>query len=509
MSRSRAWLPVAVALLAHGASIAGEFVADDMPDIVGHPVVSGDAAPWEVHHYTYMGDPVGTGTNTIRPLTTLLFALEWSLWGARPAPFHVVSVLLFCLLVWIVQRYARLLMEPGPALAAATLFASLAIHVDAVALVANSAEVLSLALAISALIATARGRPALAALAYVAALLAKESAIGLPLVAAAQVLLMTDRGSPERRSGILALAALLGAAALYLVARAALLDFDVAGNVLHADNPLLGAPLAVRLWLPLVLLGKYVALTLAPLSLSFDYTYNQIPAVVDLSDPHGWLGLALVLGAAGAAALAWRRRAVVPLVILTGFAASYALFSNTVFLNVTLFAERLFLAPSLWLCLAAVVAARWLVTREPAARTALHLLCAVVVVSQVALAALRSREVESNLSLLAAQVDTAPDSMKGHLQYGRTLAAEGEAHEALWQVAIAYAARRAYPGAWAAPRGVDSLPVEERLARLPELVAPTMAPRAYWRMLRPVAHRFVGRQALPIIDALAGRSGEK
>ncbi len=502
--RSAAWLlPVAVALLAHGASIGGGFTVDDGPDIVDHPVVSGDAAPWEVHHYNYMGEPVGTGTNTIRPLATLLFAAEWQLWGARPALFHAVSVLLFCVLVLLVQRYARVLVGPGPALAVAALFASLAIHVDAVGLVANSAEVLSLALGVLALLAAARGRPVVAGVALLAALLAKESSIGVPLVAAAQVLLMTGRGTPERRRGALAVAALLGAAALYLVARAALLDFDVEGNVLQADNPLLDAPPGARLWMPFVLLGRYVALTLAPLSLSFDYTYNQIPAAADLADPHGWLGVALVLGAAAVTALALRRRAAVPVVIAVGFAASYGLFSNTLFLNVTIFAERLFLAPSLWLCLAAVCAAQRLLAREPSARRALIALCGTIVVSQVALAAVRSSETRSNLSLFAAQVVTAPDSMKGRLYYGRALAAEGAAEEALWQVAIAYDARLAFPGPWRAPREVEDLPVRERLRRLPQLVAPDMPAADYWRTLRPVAVRFAGRQVLPIIDRLA------
>jgi hypothetical protein len=246
----------------------------------------------------------------------------------------------------------------------------------------------------------------------------------------------------------------------------------------------------------------------APLSLSFDHSYNQVPAAVDLADPLGWLGLAAAGALIAAAAVALRRKSAVPLVVIAGFAASYALFSNTAFLIVTIFAERLFLAPSWWLCLGAVVAARWLLAREPSVRPALVALCAVVVVSQVALAALRSREIGSSADLLAAQVDTAPDSVKGHLYYARELASQRQAEEAVWQVAIAYAGQRAFPRPWRAPRDVDRLPVRERLARLPQLVAPDMAPRDYWSLLRPVARRFVGRQSLPIIDDLAGRSRE-
>lgn len=497
-------LPIAIALVAHGVALGGGFAADDMPDIVAHPVVRGDAAPWEVHEYNYMGAPIGEGANTVRPLTTLLFAAEWAAWGERPALFHAVSLLLFCGCVWVAYRYARVLAGDGAALATAALFASLAIHVDAVGLVANSAEVLSLGLALAALWAAARGRAGLAAAAYAAALLSKESAIGVPAVAAAQLLFLTARGSAERRAGARALAAMLVAAAVYLTARAALLDFDVEGSIIAADNPLLDAPAATRLWMPLVLLGKYLATTLAPLSLAFDHTWNDVPAVVDLADPHGWLGLAAVIGFAAAAVAAWRRRAGAALVALVGFAAAYALFSNSVFLIVTIYAERLFLAPSFWVCLGAAMGARWLAEREPSARRGLIGLAALVIASQVALSALRSREVGSNMDLLASQVETAPDSLKGRLHYARELAARGHAEEATWHIAVTYAGRRAFPDpSWRAPRDVEELPVEERLARLPELVAPGTAPAEYWRRLRPVARRFVGPQALPVIDRYA------
>ncbi|HUS63211.1 MAG TPA: hypothetical protein VMZ28_01670 [Kofleriaceae bacterium] len=520
----RGWLlPIAIALVAHGAALGGGFAADDMPDIVAHPVVRGDAAPWQVYEYNYMGAPIGEGANTVRPLATLLFAAEWAAWGERPALFHAVSLLLFCGCVWVAYRYARLLAGDGVALATAALFASLAIHVDAVGLVANSAEVLSLGLALAALWAAARGRAGLAALAYAAALLSKESAIGVPAVAAAQLLFLTARGSAERRAGARALAAMLVAAAVYLAARAALLDFDVEGSIIAADNPLLDAPAGTRLWMPLVLLGKYLATTMAPLSLAFDHTWNDVPAVVDLADPHGWLGLAAVIGFAAAAVAAWRRRAPrrskvgicgddqpdvagpgAALVALVGFAAAYALFSNSVFLIVTIYAERLFLAPSFWVCLAAAMGARWLAEREPSARRGLVGLAALVIASQVALSALRSREIGSNMDLLASQVESAPDSLKGRLHYARELAARGHAEEATWHIAVTYAGRRAFPDpSWRAPRDVEELPVEERLARLPELVAPGTAPAEYWRRLRPVARRFVGPQALPVIDRYA------
>lgn len=58
-------LPVVIAVLAHGLGLGGEFVADDIPDILQHPVVTGAAPIGEVLDYNYMGAPLGEGANTL------------------------------------------------------------------------------------------------------------------------------------------------------------------------------------------------------------------------------------------------------------------------------------------------------------------------------------------------------------------------------------------------------------------------------------------------------------
>lgn len=500
-------LPVAVALAAHGVGIGGDFVGDDIPDIVEHPVVGGGAPLTELFDYNVMGDPRGEGANTIRPLATLMFALEWRLAGPRPAVFHALSVLWFVALVVIAQRTMGRLLSPRAAAAGAALFAALAIHVDAVALIANRPEVCSLLFALLALGAAVDGRTAAACALYLVALLFKESAFLLPAIAAWWIA-AADRPSalhPRRRGKpVLALALL---AAAFFAGRSLLLSFDVSGAILPADNPLLIAEAPARLWMPWVLLGEYLELTAIPVDLAFDHTYAAIPVDADLSRGTGWLGVGFGAALVAIAALRFSRgpRAAGPLRALAvaagGFAASYALFSNSLVLIVTLFAERLFLAPSLFLALGLAAAGAALAPRigSRPIRIAAGAGIALIVCTQIALAAARTWECRSERSLLAAQVAARPDSVKGQLYRARVLARGGEHLEAIWHLGVAAAGRAAFPGPFEAPRR-EGVPIRARLAELPELLAPEESPRAFWAGFRSFVARTLGPASAAALD---------
>ncbi len=500
--------PLIAAVLAHGLGVSGSFVADDVTDIVEHPVVNGAAPMTAVLEYNYMGEPLGQGANTLRPLATLLFAGQWALWGAEPGFFHLVSVLWFCALVAVVQRFYRRSLGEEMAAVGAALFASLAIHVDAVGLVANSAEVMSLLLALLALLAALDRRAMVSVGLYVAALLCKESAFLLPLVAA--VWMIGTRGLASlrwQRHGC-TLAMLLAAALAFLLVRSALLPINIAGYILPADNPLLDASVIERLWMPFVLLGRYVALTLVPVGLSFDYTFDAIPVAADFSEPYGWLGVAL---AAAVLALVWLRMrrgqaAGHALKHLAGaslaFVASYALFSNSILLIVTLFAERLFLAPSVFLVLGLCHAAGAGVQRWPSIRPLLIVLAVAGIALQCMAAMSRTAEVGNERALFAAQVISQPNSIKGHIYRARSLAAHRRYTLAVWHLGVASAGRQRFPRRFVAPTG-DGLAPIPRLEQLPGLLAPDVEAWQFWRAFRGFAVHNLGAGAGAAIDAVA------
>lgn len=504
-----ALIPLVIALLAHGVGLGSGFAGDDSSDIIMHPVVNGSESPTRVLAYNYMGAPIGEGINTIRPLTTLLFAVEWRLWGDAPWLFHLVSVVLFLGLVWACQALFRRIVSPRDAVMGAAIFASLAIHVDSVGLIANRAEVLSALFAVTSIIAVLERRVAIAAIAYVLALLSKESAVLMPLTVAWYFFVAEGPSSlhPRKRGWVVLV--LLSLSIVFVAARSAILTVNIDGVVLHADNTLQGQPIGVRTWVPLVLLGRYLELTLAPIDLSFDYTYDAIPAVVSLGEANGWIGVAFVVMSLGLIATWWRRRhdesAGVWRVIAfaTGaFFISYALFSNTVFLIVTVFAERLFLVPSMWLVLMLIGARTAVKDHGARASGLMKVLFIVIIAVQVPFAAARSWECRDNLALFSSQVMTQPNSVKGHLRYAQALSRAERYEEALWHLGLAISGRSTFPRRWSPPTELDRLPLRARLLDMHQTVAPEHPQEVFWQRLRSVAGQLLGPGATPLVDEL-------
>lgn len=79
----RAWI-VAVTLLAYLNSFAGDFVFDDIHEIVHNPSLERLIPPWEA---MFVGHKAPA-----RPLPYLSFAIDRAIWGPRPFGFHLTNV---------------------------------------------------------------------------------------------------------------------------------------------------------------------------------------------------------------------------------------------------------------------------------------------------------------------------------------------------------------------------------------------------------------------------------
>jgi hypothetical protein len=283
-----------------------------------------------------------------------MLALEWVIGGGRPVLFRVVSILIYIGAVLAVYRLARRLADRGPAWLAAALFAVHPVHVEAVALAVNQAELVvgaMLALLMTAYIDRRRsGRPltprwvATITLGYLAAMLFKEHAILLPaLMVAAELTVIADpRPWRERVAAVRPLFLVLVLAAVsYIAMRDAALGGDTKGS--FTAEALTGLGVGGRALTMLGVVPQWARLFFWPAHLQADYSPDEIVAATSW----GWaqtLGFALIVAAI---VTAWRCRARRPAVTfgIAWTAIGLVLVSNVLIPTGIVLAERtLFLA---------------------------------------------------------------------------------------------------------------------------------------------------------------------
>ncbi len=436
---------VLLGLLVFVPSIGHDFTYDDIPLIVENPRLA-RLTDWRAIWLSNWWEATGASADVnarrdplYRPLTLFSLALNYAVGGLRPAGYHLVNVLLHgaaCALVWLLVR--RLSGDTALAALAALLFAVHPVHVEAVANVVGRAEVLATVLLLAGLLVLLPpdGRPgplrvAGATALFVAALLAKETAVSYAPIALLALYLVGTPPRPPFRWWLVRAAILLAPLAPYFAARHAALGGRLfrttPGGV--ALNPLVLATPAERVTGALEVLGHYTRLVFLPDRLASDYGLAVIDPRAGFT-PMAALGLvtaaALATGA-GVALYRWRRpplAAGLTLLLL----ASYALISNTVLLIGVAVAERLFYWSSVFaLTLVALgVLKVWRTHCGPGGRLVdsarlLRLLGGLLVVGLAARSAVRVLDWRNNLTLLAQDVQTVPQSVHVNKNYAVVL----------------------------------------------------------------------------------------
>lgn len=359
----RRWACLLLAMLAvaaYAGTLGNGFVFDD------RAVIADDSsAPALRSLPSFLISPYWTGegraNRLYRPLTSVSFALNEILGGARPWTFHLVNLLLHALVsILLYLLLVRLFGEGTLPLAAAALFCVHPLLSEAVAGVVGRAELFSALFMLAALrverapALAGRGRGATASfgppILFFLALLSKENALAYPAVS-----WLTDRvlGPPtgaDRRRRAWEMSALLGTAVVYLVLRKMVLGTLMEpGSIPEVDNPLAHVGAEYRIATAFTLFVRYVGLFLFPSKLSADYSSPQI---LPLKGPGNLEFLFSAAVIAGLAFLAVRSRRRLPALTWgLGFTAcTFFLVSNIPFPIGTVFAERLFYLPSAGLC---------------------------------------------------------------------------------------------------------------------------------------------------------------
>jgi len=453
-TKRRWWLYAsvfAVAALVYANTVQNGFVLDDRRLVEHNPLIRGVEGIPILFRADYWAPKLQSGL--YRPLVMSSYALNYEVSGLDPAGYHAVNVLLHALVSALVAAFfLRVSAHPAPAIAAAFLFATHAIHTEAVANVVGRAELLMALLSMVALLAFMQSRAvsrprsnwlqASALLAYFLALLAKESAVTLLGVF---VLFDLMYGPGERLPfgprlvrtfvahwrSYASFAALTG---VYLGVRQLALPGGTLPPLLLVDNPLAMLDMPSRVLAGLQVALRYLGLAFWPLHLSYDYSFDQITLVTSLADFRAWAVL-LAWGLV-AAALIWAYRAAAELFFAMGFyVVTFSVVSNVLVPIGTILGERLLYLPSVGFCLALALFAWRLAQRLPlspeAARAAFGAAFAIVVVLHGARTTERNPDWRSQSRLYLHDVEVVPNSTKALGNAGAILVNQEKHEEAL------------------------------------------------------------------------------
>ncbi len=342
---------------------------------LGHAYVLDDDLALRLHKYVPEGiNAIGKiftapyrdgcfGGCLYRPIPLSLFAIEWQIAPNSAALNHFMNVAWFAATGMLLFGTLRRLMpgySPLLALCAALLFLVHPVHTEVVANVKSRDEILCFFFILLSInwfsrtlpVAGLKGRyttpyTILSIFAFLCALLSKESALtALPVFPLlAYFFYGKSLGQSLRSSWFL-----LIAVAVFFALRGSALSGLTAPAVSYMDNPIMAAKdMGQRLGTAFAVLGKYMGLLVAPVTLNSDYTYNSFP-VVGLGDIKALLSMLFHLGLLGLAVWQWPRRHIISFCILAYFAAM-SLYSQIPVRIGTLMGERLLFTPSFWFCL--------------------------------------------------------------------------------------------------------------------------------------------------------------
>jgi len=448
------FLLAALALLPYLSSLRNDFVYDDSDQVLANPYIR------NFHHlreiftssvWSFMGDFRGA-SNYYRPMMSMGYLFCYQIFGPHALGFHLANLLAnlgVVLLLFLITL--KMFRSPAVALVTACIFALHPIHNEAVNWIAAVTE-LELAvfylLAFGFFLASARGTgkcsaPLQLAMAgsFVAALLSKEQALTLPVLAALyEHFFRADRAETAKVQKIRRYGALWLLAAIYLVLRARYLG-GFAPNLgregFGTEELVISA---------LALIGQYCWKLVWPAELCAYYVF---PA--DVSPLYTWaLGGVVALGICGVAFAALRKYNRQAAFGVVWFLVTLAPVLNVRWMTNNAFAERyLYLASAGFCWVVGWAGVRWwdaLSARGSRWRLALPLAAGLIATLWVFRIVTRNRNWRDNITFYTATLAVSPDAYYIHNNLGTVYWGQGNisAAEKEWRTALRLAPASEY-----------------------------------------------------------------
>lgn len=435
-----AFLVAIVAIVVFVPSLLNGFAYDDVPVIVNDPRVHSLGQLPAILSNGYWGD---RSLALYRPLTTLSFAIDWSLADGQAAWFHLTNTLLHgaaAALVFLLL--ARWFVFPA-ALAGGLLFAVHPVHVEAVANVVGRAELLAAVTVGGALLLwvhraddrTRIVRSVGVAALFAAGLASKESAVVLlpllVLIDVAEGNLHPRRPLPWLRQNASALAAIALVVALWVAVRFAVLGGMAPARVDAAFD--LATTPSARILTALQAWPVWANLLFAPVTLLSDYG-PRVLLPITRPNTGAILGGVMLLALSVAGIVAALRGAGRTALGLLWFPVTILPVSNLIVPTGVIVAERTLYLPSVAVSIALAAFATRLASAGAMDRPAVPRWA--VLAFSLALGMLAGRSLtripiwRDTNSMVAAQLADRPDSFRAQWHLAREARNAGNVEEA-------------------------------------------------------------------------------
>jgi len=381
-----------------------------------------------------------------RPMQTISYMLDYTLWGLNPLGYHLTNILLHlvcALLVWgLVEKLSGV---RWLALVVAALFAVHPVNTNAVAYVAGRADPMAFAFMLGALLLyieywtrpersplARAGLFAASMVCFAGALFSRENALLLPLLVLAYCVTLGAPLKDKWSNGFLATASFAVIAVLFATWRSVVLDIQ--GKPLDVDWPM---SLRLRVQTVFCSLATYLGLLVWPAHLQM-----QRPLMVDGPWTHVLTAIGLCAAAAIGTFARWARRSsALALFGLCWFVITLLPLTGALSLNASI-AEHWLYVPSVGLYLAVgatifQLRGRWPALQHPVAVRIAAAVCVIAVAALSARTVRRNQDWATPMSLHSQTRLAAPNSAGVRCNLGRAYVDAGQVDKAIEELLAA------------------------------------------------------------------------
>ncbi len=376
-----------------------------------------------------------------RPLSQVMFAVEYEYFGLNPFTGHLVNVLMYalaCVVLFLTMRkmfrqYDKDTWFLSVSFLATALFIAHPLHTEAVANIKGRDEIMSLLGSMAALFFTFKYIETkkivnvfLSSVIFFLALLSKENAITFLAVIPLSLFVFTKA---VKKDYIATLLPLLVVSSVYIFIRYRIMGYLIGGSV-PADilnNPFVNASAGDKYATILYTWGKYLYLLFIPHPLTNDYFPKHIP-IISWSDIKAIFSLLIYLVLAGYACVRILKKDVIAYGILF-FLLTFSIQSNLVFPIGTFMNERFMFISLLGFCIIIsyllIFKLKKYITGRNTHKYIVAIIAVAVLLGYSVKTISRNPAWDNDYTLFSTDINVSPNSIKCNVSLGEWLLKKG------------------------------------------------------------------------------------